>query len=261
MMSKKNRFKCIVAFLLLVAFFSIAKAQKGKAVATKNSSVELSSSQKQQIEIAERLLSSTIEYKSSVGKLIGFYQIDLDKQKEKLTKRKELYELGIVARREVENIEVEISNIETKIKSLEKELTEADYLLVEAEAAKELAQNPPLPKTPSYQVSSGVIRYIGSYAWSLQDTPVVQKFFQDSFGRSLPISAYGQSPTHDRLGFDHRNCIDVALHPETLEGQQLINFLRGAGIPFQAFNRAISGSSTGPHIHIGKPSVRLIAKQ
>ncbi len=260
MMSKRNSFKYIVAFLLLAVFFPIAKAQKKKEVATKSSSVELSSSQKQQVEIAERLLSSTLEYKSSVEKLIGFYQIDLDKQKEKLEKRKELYQLGIVARREVESIETEINNIETKIKSLEKELTEADYLLVEAEAAKELAKTP--PKSPSYQVSSGVIRYIGSYAWSLQDTPVVQKFFQDSFGRSLPISAYGQSPTHDRLGFDHRNCIDVALHPETLEGQQLINFLRGAGIPFQAFNRAIAGSSTGPHIHIGKPSVRLtIAKQ
>ena len=254
MMNKSNRFRYIVALLLLIIFFPVVKAQK-KTI-NKNPSVELSSSQKQQIEIAERLLSSTLEYKSSVEKLVGF------KQKEKLAKRKELYELGIVARREVESIEVEINNIEVKIKSLEKELTEADYLLVEAEAAKELAKNPPLPKTPSYQVSSGVIRYIGTYAWSLQDTPVVQKFFQDRFGRSLPISAYGQSPTHDKLGFDHRNCIDVALHPETLEGQQLINFLRGAGIPFQAFNRAITGSSTGPHIHIGKPSVRLtIAKQ
>lgn len=260
MMNKSNRFRYIVALLLLIIFFPVVKAQK-KTI-NKNPSVELSSSQKQQIEIAERLLSSTLEYKSSVEKLVGFYQTDLDKQKEKLAKRKELYELGIVARREVESIEVEINNIEVKIKSLEKELTEADYLLVEAEAAKELAKNPPLPKTPSYQVSSGVIRYIGTYAWSLQDTPVVQKFFQDRFGRSLPISAYGQSPTHDKLGFDHRNCIDVALHPETLEGQQLINFLRGAGIPFQAFNRAITGSSTGPHIHIGKPSVRLtIAKQ
>lgn len=260
MMNKSNRFRYIVALLLLIIFFPVVKAQK-KTI-NKNPSVELSSSQKQQIEIAERLLSSTLEYKSSVEKLVGFYQTDLDKQKEKLAKRKELYELGIVARREVESIEVEINNIEVKIKSLEKELTEADYLLVEAEAAKELAKNPPLPKTPSYQVSSGVIRYIGTYAWSLQDTPVVQKFFQDRFGRNLPISAYGQSPTHDKLGFDHRNCIDVALHPETLEGQQLINFLRGAGIPFQAFNRAITGSSTGPHIHIGKPSVRLtIAKQ
>jgi len=30
------------------------------------------------------------------------------------------------------------------------------------------------------------------------------------FGRSLLVSAFGQTALHDRKGFDHRNALDVA---------------------------------------------------
>jgi hypothetical protein len=79
----------------------------------------------------------------------------------------------------------------------------------------------------------------------------------ETFGRSLPISALGQTSTHDRLRFDHRDAMDVALHPDSREGQSLLNFLRQAGIPFVAFRGSVPGTSTGAHIHIGKPSPRL----
>ena len=62
------------------------------------------------------------------------------------------------------------------------------------------------------------------------------------------------------MGFDHRNAIDVALHPDSPEGRALIKHLRGSGIPFVAFKNAVPGSATGPHIHIGKPSVRIAAR-
>jgi hypothetical protein len=51
--------------------------------------------------------------------------------------------------------------------------------------------------------------------------------------------------------------MDVALHPDSPEGKSLIAHLRKAGIPFMAFRGAIAGTSTGPHIHIGRPSGRL----
>jgi hypothetical protein len=73
----------------------------------------------------------------------------------------------------------------------------------------------------------------------------------------MPISAYGQTATHDRLGFDHRNSVDVAVHPDSPEGQSLMAYLKSAGIPFIAFRHAVSGSATGAHIHIGYPSHRI----
>jgi hypothetical protein len=50
--------------------------------------------------------------------------------------------------------------------------------------------------------------------------------------------------------------MDVALHPDSKEGQSLLSFLRRSGIPFLAFRGAVAGASTGAHIHIGKPSAR-----
>jgi len=62
--------------------------------------------------------------------------------------------------------------------------------------------------------------------------------------------------THEQLGFDHREAVDVAVHPDTREGQELILYLQSQGISFIAIRQAISGSATGAHIHIGPPSRR-----
>jgi hypothetical protein len=251
-----RRIKITQSLMLVVLFFFANFPLKVEALVNQHKEKQ-PIIDKQQVELTERLIQSTQDYKASIEKLIGFHQQDIEKQTEKLKKRQELYKAGIIARRELEEVEAELNNTRNKLTNLEKELAEADNLLVEAEAAKDLALNPPLPNAPSYRVSAGIIRYSGFTQWSLQDSPVVQKFFQNRFGKGLPITAYGQSPTHDRLGFDHRNCMDVGVNPESEEGQALISFLRSSGIPFQAFDRAIAGSSTGPHIHIGKPSARI----
>ncbi|HET9531677.1 MAG TPA: SH3 domain-containing protein [Blastocatellia bacterium] len=84
----------------------------------------------------------------------------------------------------------------------------------------------------------------------------VEQFYARRFGRSLPISAYGQTGLHSRMGFSHHNAFDVPLHPDGIEGRALISFLREQGIPFIAFRRAVRGAATGPHVHIGRPSPR-----
>ena len=84
----------------------------------------------------------------------------------------------------------------------------------------------------------------------------VKSFFISKFGRTLPVSAFGQTRLHDRLGFDHRNGIDVALSPDSTEGRAVLDRLRGLGVPFIAFRRAVPGVATGAHIHVGKPSPR-----
>jgi hypothetical protein len=107
-----------------------------------------------------------------------------------------------------------------------------------------------------YSATGSLIRFNGETAWRLPDAAKIEKFFLNTFGRALPISALGQTATHERLRFDHRNAMDVALHPDSKEGQSLLNYLRQAGIPFIAFRNAVPGAATGAHIHIGKPSPR-----
>jgi len=92
--------------------------------------------------------------------------------------------------------------------------------------------------------------------WRLADTAKVKDFFLAKFNRPLPVSAFGQSDLHTRWGLDHRNGMDVGLHPDSTEGRALINFLRAESIPFLVFRGPIPGVATGPHIHIGNRSSR-----
>ena len=112
------------------------------------------------------------------------------------------------------------------------------------------------PKKP--EAANDTVR--GSGNWKLSDAARVEDFFLSKFGRRLPLSTIGQSDLHTRWGYDHRNGMDVGLHPDSVEGRGLIEFLRSEGIPFLAFRGAVPGVSTGPHIHVGNPSRRLSAR-
>jgi hypothetical protein len=94
-------------------------------------------------------------------------------------------------------------------------------------------------------------------SWRLSDSAKVENFFMAKFNRPLPLTAFGQSDLHTSWGLDHRQGMDVGLHPDSPEGRVLVNFLRTERIPFLAFRTAIPGVATGPHIHIGKGSHRL----
>ena len=97
----------------------------------------------------------------------------------------------------------------------------------------------------------------GSGRWSVSDSARVEHFFLSKFGRPLPLTALGQSDLHTRWGYDHRQGMDVGLHPDSREGKALIQFLRSEEIPFLTFREAVPGVATGPHIHVGNPSRRL----
>ncbi len=116
-----------------------------------------------------------------------------------------------------------------------------------------------LPALPvnGYSETTDLARFNGGFKWSLKEAPRIERYFSQAFGRRLPVTALGQSETHNRLRFDHRDSMDVALHPDSVEGKALIDHLRKAGIPFLAFRGPVAGASTGPHIHIGRPSGRL----
>ena len=115
------------------------------------------------------------------------------------------------------------------------------------------------------RLSSGEIKPLGAAAqdtprWSLADAKKVENFFFTKFGRPLPTSAFGQSDIHDRWGLDHRQGLDVGVHPDSSEGIALVDFLRVEKIPFLVFRHAIPGVATGPHIHIGRPSHRYLPR-
>lgn len=174
---------------------------------------------------------------------------------EKLTKNTELlrqlYSEGLIARIEVDKAEQELIAAKARI---EQERVAAELKQKAEEAAKvKTFVKPtlmPLSKTATVLRSTA-----GS--WSIAGLSSVQQFFSKTFGKPLPTSTIGQSATHNRMGWNHTNAVDVGLHPDSSEGRALMAYLQSRGIPFLAFRGAIPGVSTGPHIHIGNPSHRL----
>jgi hypothetical protein len=209
------------------------------------------------------LIKATTEYKASLEKLIEMYEKNMQDANEKQARKKELFAAGIISKRELEEGEKSLSDAQVSVTQAKKQIAEADDLVAESSVMDTetlpAAGKGKLVRIPAYVATSAYIRYNGATRWTIADAAKVTSFYQGQFGHSLPVSAYGQTATHDRLGFDHRNSVDVAVHPDSAQGQALIAYLKSAGIPFLAFRHAISGSATGAHIHIGYPSHRITA--
>jgi hypothetical protein len=172
--------------------------------------------------------------------------------RETLATRQQLAEQGLVARREIEVAEQALATAQAALASTQAEIGEAERMVAEAEAAAVLASLPPA-RPGVLTVTPTLLRFHGARPWSL---PSLERFFAERFHRALPVSALGQTAVHDRLGFDHRNALDVAVHPDSSEGQALMAWLRAQGMSFLAFRGPIAGESTGAHVHIGEPSPR-----
>lgn len=207
------------------------------------------------------LVAAILAYRQALERLMEFHVAAVSRATADVDKRRELLAQGIVSRRELEDSERALVTAEAKVTATRRELVVTDQSL--AEAMIEPPSPPTRPEPPGrpapeqYEATPWFVHYRGPARWTLAEAPKVQDFFARRFGRALPVSAFGQTPVHDRLGFDHRQALDVAVTPDSLEGTTLMAFLRGAGISFMAFRGAVAGEATGAHIHIGQASRRL----
>ncbi|HYV06823.1 MAG TPA: hypothetical protein VFB82_19665 [Blastocatellia bacterium] len=201
------------------------------------------------------LVAASKDYKASLEKVLPFEESERKSAAEEVERRKQLILEGIASRRDLEESERRLATAEAKLAETKKQLGEADDLIAEASGEDQLAKIP--MRAGSLYTTAALIRFNGTAKWALTDIAKVQGFFTSKFNHLLPVSAYGQTAVHDHLGFDHRNSVDVAVHPDSSEGQAIMAYLRNTGIPFIAFRHAVAGSATGAHIHIGYPSKRV----
>jgi len=203
------------------------------------------------------LIKSSTEHKAKLETEVALFDEMITRATAEVEKKRSLLELGIIARKDLDQSEQALALAQGQRAARQSEVGATDNLIAEATAAEQIAKLKPMP-VGGYLTTAALIRYIGQTRWALSDVSSVESFFVGRFGHQLPISAMGQTTVHDRLGFDHHESVDVAVHPDSLEGQTLIAYLRNAGISFIAFRQAVAGSATGAHIHIGLPSHRLI---
>lgn len=210
--------------------------------------------------LREEFVKATNETKAGLAKLIVIYEANVTTAEEKLAASKKLYEEGLLPRAQVAENERAVAEARDKVTTTRKQIADADAqvaaILVETEAEKTIAKNLRLARQ-SLVRTTAFIRYNGTGSgWNLGEAWKIQRFFSDTFKRELPVAVFGQGAIHERWRLDHRNAMDISLHPDSAEGQALLGFLQKNGIPYLAFRSAIPGTATGPHIHIGRPSHR-----
>jgi hypothetical protein len=249
------------AIALLVVTLAIVTAAQVQAQARRSTAPEAARGNTRLEKAAADVIAATQSYRAALEKVLAIHERELARRNELAELRQDLYERGVLSRREFEEGQRAQLEAQKSVEDTRRAMSDADRMMSEARTAESLARLAPLARG-GYEETSGLVRYNGTAAWSLTgDLPRLQQFFLARFGRPLPISALGQTALHDRMGFDHRNALDVAVHPDSPEGRALMEHLRLAGIPFIAAWGAIPGSTSGAHIHVGQPSPRFTVQR
>lgn len=210
---------------------------------------------------ASDVIAATLNYRATLERVLVIYERDLARRAELAELRQDLFEREVISRREFEDSQRAQTEAQKNVDETRAALVAADRMLSEARMAEALARLTPLARG-AYEETPGLVRFSGVAQWSVAlGAPRLQQFFLARFGRTLPISAFGQTALHDRMGFDHRNALDLAVHPDSPEGRELMAHLRSQGIPFIAAWGAIPGAASGAHIHVGQPSPRIAVRR
>lgn len=189
--------------------------------------------------------------------LLSNYEQDQTKLRAEVIRRRKLHQDGQISQDQVKEAEQAYIAAVNRVYEMRRAVVETDIAITEAVLGEKVLRMPELPVN-GFSETADLKRFNGAFKWSLKEAPRVERYFTQTFGRRLPVTAMGQSDTHNRLGLDHHDSMDVALHPDSAEGRAFIDHLRKDGIPFIAFRNAVPGASTGPHIHVGRPSGRLV---
>lgn len=170
-----------------------------------------------------------------------------------LERMKPLVEAGIMARMELTPV---LEDLDYRQKTLALAQSRANFLKELAEMAQREVQAE--AEQPGEPAEKPVMeRFDGRGEFSQAALKRVILAFEKQFAKPMPVSAMGETAFHKTMGFDHRGRMDVALSPDSAEGQWLKQFLEQEGIPHYAFRNAVAGKASGAHFHIGPPSLRL----
>ena len=246
----------VAALLLSLILAAPAAAQeKGKPAGGAAKVAQSPGAGDEILRLNAEVIRSAGDYKAKLESLLELYRRDVERLARELKSRAQWLKKGYISRKELEQSEIALARARAKVEETRQQIEQAEIAIGEAEARAELLLLPPLP-AGGYGESGMLIRYNGGSPWSLADAGKVENFFVARFGHALPVSALGETELHRRMKFEHSNAVDVAIHPDSVEGRELMDYLREAGIPFVAFRGKMAGSSTGAHIHIGRPSLR-----
>ena len=186
---------------------------------------------------------------------VAAVQRRLERRKKKALEQQQLLSQGIISQSEYNQAIGDIDRVTREYEwavAREKLVAEvANFANAEMALLKQMEERSP--------IGGGMIeQFVGSNEFTAEDFNKVQRAYTARFSHGLPISANGETAVHRSMGFDHSNRIDVALYPDSTEGQWLRHYLTANRFPFFAFRGAVAHQATGAHIHMGPPSTRYV---
>jgi hypothetical protein len=178
----------------------------------------------------------------------------LERRKKAYDEQEKLVEAGVAPRLSLTPFEqdMDLAKKECDLAQSRAKLTEELAEMAKAEESYERRA-----AAPSTEGLPNAERFDGDGVFTPATFNKVETAFEHRFGKSLPVSAMGETAVHRAMGFDHRGRVDVAVHPDQPEGMWLRSYLTDHHIPFFAFRHAVAGKATGAHIHMGPGSTRI----
>jgi len=249
-----------IALLLIFSVSAAGAAEPRKKKPARAATAAVRQSAQKKLAATRALLIERMKAsRQKLAESLPYYEGEIENQRADYEHKKQLYQARAISLADVEESGRRLANTQQTKEQIERWITEDDIALaLTPEAAEEQTERLAALPPGGFDQTASYIRYNGAGPWSLADTRKVARFFLAHFGHALPISAFGQSSTHDRMSLDHRDAVDVPISPDSEEGRGLMSYLRRNRIPFMAFRRRIPAMSTGAHIHIGPPSPALI---
>lgn len=252
-----HRLATTLALLLSVFCVAVGAQEAGTRAGAKISRPDRDQSgESERLRLNTEVIRTLTAYRESLEQVLGIQERDLRRLSEQVGEWRSFYEKGYVSRVELQERERALARARADLERTHSQVEEARVAITEAEAREEILKQASLP-AGAYTETSTLIRYAGAGKWSHAFAKTIERFFVETFGRALPVSALGQTALHDRMRLDHRDAMDVAVHPDSAEGRALMDYLQRERLPFIAFRNRLSRAATGAHIHIGEPSPRM----
>lgn len=245
--------------LTLMGIAETTRAAQPKKTPTHSGPQTGSSRSSRLADIHQRLIAKMRASRDGLKQVVADYEEQLARESADYESKKRDYRNDLISQAALENSARAVGRTQLEIQRVRQWIVEDNAALsLAGDAAREQQERLSDAPVGGSIVTRTFIRYNGRAHWSLEDANKISSFFLEHYGRAMPISAMGQTPTHDRMGLDHREALDVAVRPDSAEGRGLIAYLRQVGIPFIAFRSRVRGMATGAHIHIGRPSLRIM---
>jgi hypothetical protein len=191
-----------------------------------------------------------------IGEMLEAARRRLDRMEPRIAAKQKLIDAGVMARNEIKE-DLEEREMRQRTVELAESRAKTFELLLDSIRAEEEAIARAEEARKEAEKFRPVERYDGTGAFRMAMLPQIEKSFEKRFGQPLPISALGMTELHRTMGFDHTDRVDVALTPDSPEGQWLRGYLEANRVPYFAFRSFVPGQATGAHIHIGPASLRL----